>query len=295
MLIAIGIYFFIFIGFLSKKIFKDDINEKTLVLLSVYFLQPFLTFWGLMIKNIDSNLLLAPTLYLTIIFITLSITFFIAKKFFKDKEERSIVSVTALVGNTGNLGIPLSLALFGEIGVLYTTMINLANIFFIYSVAIFFYANGNYSFKESFFKIIKIPIIWVGMIAIFLNINGIKLNSNVMQILQMGAFTSMVVQLLIFGIYLGKLKFEYFNIKLTSVIVLIKFGILPLIGYLILSSLNIDKIVFKAVLFEIMMPIAVTNVNLVALFGNKAVEVAMLIVVTSLLFIFIVPFVGKIS
>lgn len=199
------------------------------------------------------------------------------------------------MGNTGNLGIPLSLALFGEIGVLYTTMINLANIFFIYSVAIFFYANGNYSFKESFFKIIKIPIIWVGMIAIFLNINGIKLDSNVMQILQMGAFTSMVVQLLIFGIYLGKLKFEYFNIKLTSVIVLIKFGILPLIGYLILSSLNIDKIVFKAVLFEIMMPIAVTNVNLVALFGNKAVEVAMLIVVTSLLFIFIVPFVGKIS
>jgi predicted permease len=290
MLIAIGIYFFIFIGFLSKKIFKDDINEKTLVLLSVYFLQPFLTFWGLMIKDIDSNLLLAPSLYLLIVFATLIVTFFIAKSF-RDKEERSIVAVTALVGNTGNLGIPLSLALFGEIGVLYTTMINLANIFFIYTVAIFFYANGNYSFKESFLKIIKIPIIWVGIIAIILNINGVKLDENIMQILQMGAFTSMVVQLLIFGIYLGKLKFEYFNFKLTGVIVLIKFGIFPLIGYLISSSLNIDKIVFQTVLFEIMMPIAVTNVNLVALFGNKAVEVAMLIVVTSLLFIFVVPFI----
>ena len=289
MIIAIGIYFFIFIGFLSKKIFKDDINEKTLVLLSVYFLQPFLTFWGLMVKDINSNLIIAPSLYLLIVFVTLMITIFIARNF-KDKEEKSIVSVTALVGNTGNLGIPLSLALFGKIGVLYTTMINLANIFFIYTIAIFFYAKGNYSFKQSLNKIVKIPIIWIGMIAIFLNLNGVKLNANIMQILQMGAFTSMVVQLLIFGIYLGKLKFEYFNFKLTGVIVLIKFGILPLVGYLILSSLNIDKIVFKSVLFEIMMPIAVTNVNLVALFGNKTVEVAMLIVVTSLLFIFVVPF-----
>ena len=67
MIAVISIYFFILIGFIAKKLFSE-LNEKSFVIISVYFLQPFLTLWGLTIKPIDFNALKAPIIYLTIIF-----------------------------------------------------------------------------------------------------------------------------------------------------------------------------------------------------------------------------------
>ena len=54
------VYLFIFIGFLSKKWFKEKMDEKSLVVLSVYIFQPFLTFWGLLKKPLDFSLATAP-------------------------------------------------------------------------------------------------------------------------------------------------------------------------------------------------------------------------------------------
>jgi len=49
MLAVISIYFFIVIGFIAKKIFSE-LNQKSFVIISVYFLQPFLTLWGLTVN-----------------------------------------------------------------------------------------------------------------------------------------------------------------------------------------------------------------------------------------------------
>jgi len=42
---------------MAKKVFKDEIDEKTLILIFIYFLQPLLTFWGLTRAPIDFNLI----------------------------------------------------------------------------------------------------------------------------------------------------------------------------------------------------------------------------------------------
>ena len=135
MLAVISIYFFIFIGFIAKKIFKE-LNEKSFVIISVYFLQPFLTLWGLTLKPINLDSFLAPTFYLSIIFISLIFTYFLAQSL--DKKDRNIATITALIGNTGNLGIPLSFALWGADGAFWATILNLTNMFFIYIFGIFF-------------------------------------------------------------------------------------------------------------------------------------------------------------
>jgi predicted permease len=63
-LIAItSIYIFILLGYLAKKVFKEQIDEKTLILISVYFLQPILTFWGLTRAPINFDLIYTPFLY----------------------------------------------------------------------------------------------------------------------------------------------------------------------------------------------------------------------------------------
>jgi len=282
MLGIIGIYVFIVLGFLAKRQF--NIDNKTLVVLSTYYLQPFLTLWGIMLMPINKELILAPIYYLIIVFIALIFTFLISLTL-KDKKDRIIATLTPLIGNTGNLGIPISYFFWGEIGAMIATLINLANIFFIYSFGIFFFAKGEYSFKEAFKKIIKIPVMWFGILALFVNIKGIHFDENVMKVLKMGAFASIVVQLLIFGAYISDIKFKSNDKKLIFVTNFNKFIVFTFIGYVFLKFLGIDKKYFYPILLEVATPLAISNVNLAALFNLYPEKVAFLVLITSVVFL----------
>jgi predicted permease len=283
MITVLGIYIFIVIGFFAKKIFKE-IDGKTLVILSTYFLQPFLTLWGIMLVPINFDLILSPLVYLVAVFFALIFTFLFSLSL-QDKKEKIITTLTPLIGNTGNLGIPLSYAIFGDIGASIATMINLANIFFIYSFGIFFFASGKYNFKAAFKKIVKIPVLWFGIIAIIINLSGIEFNKDVLKILQMGAFASIVVQLLIFGIYVAEIQVREVSFKLAFITTINKFVVFPFISFFVLKFFNLKPLFFKAVMLEILTPLAVTNVNLAALFDLYPRKVAMLVILTSVIFI----------
>jgi len=288
LLSVLGIYVFIVLGFFAKKNFKE-IEGKTLVLLSTYYLQPFLTLWGIMLIPLNYDLVISPIVYITAVFAGMVFTFLISLAL-KDKKERVIAFLTPLIGNTGNLGIPLSYALFGDLGASIATMVNLANIFFIYSFGIFFFASGKYSFKTAFKKIVKIPVMWFGILALLINISGVRFNAEVMKILQMGAFASIVVQLLIFGIYVAEIKLKEISFKLGFISVINKFVVFPLVGFGILKFFGLKAEYFKVVMLEILTPLAVTNVNLSALFDLYPRKVAMLVIVTSVIFLGIVFF-----
>ena len=107
---VLGIYIFILVGYFAKRQFKEQMDERTITLLSVYFLQVFLTFWGLLKRPIDTTLFMTPMVYLGIVFLALLLMLPIVKQLFYDQKEHSIATVAALIGNTGNLGIPLALA-----------------------------------------------------------------------------------------------------------------------------------------------------------------------------------------
>jgi len=281
----IGVYIFIVLGFLAKKQFKID--GKTLVILSTYYLQPFLTLWGIMLMPINKDLILAPVYYLIAVFIALIFTFLVSMNL-NDKKDKIIATLTPLIGNTGNLGIPICYFLWGEVGAMIATLINLANIFFIYSFGIFFFAKGEYSFKEAFRKIIKIPVMWFGILALVLNIKGIHFDKDIMKILQMGAFASIVTQLIIFGVYIAEIKIRTDDKMLILITVINKFIVFVTIGFIVLKLLGVDKKYFYPILLEISTPLAVTNVNLAALFNLYPQKVSFLVLITSLIFLGIV-------
>ncbi|MCK4738288.1 MAG: AEC family transporter, partial [Sulfurimonas sp.] len=191
----LGIYIFIVMGYLAKMSFKDAIDDKTITLINVYFLQVFLTFWGLLIRPIDITLLYAPSIYLVIVVFILIISALVAKKLFANQKEYSIATVAAIIGNTGNLGIPLGIAIFGEESIPYTTVINLVNVFVVYTVGVYYYSRGTFDAKTSLKNIVKLPILWAATIAIILSVNEYKPSEVIMNTLMMGAYASMTMQL----------------------------------------------------------------------------------------------------
>lgn len=285
LLSVLGIYMFIAVGYLAKRTFTAQIDERTITLLSVYFLQIFLTFWGLLKRPIDLTLLSVPFVYLAITFAAMALMLPLARMLFNDPKERSIATVAALIGNTGNLGIPLGIALFGEASIPYTTMINLMNVFFVYSFGVYFYSRGSFSVRDSLLNILKLPAIWAAFIAIGLNLGGYTPPPVIEKSLMMGAYASMVIQLVLFGIYLYGVKPHLINRTLAGWVVGAKFLLIPLLTFAALYLTPFSPMVKGILFLEMAMPLAVANVNLGALYDCRPRDITVLVFITSLLFL----------
>lgn len=284
----IGIYIFIVLGYIAKKTFKDEIDDKTITLINVYFLQVFLTFWGLLVRPIDVTLLYAPSIYFGIVVLVLIITALLAHKFFKDKKDYSIAMVAALIGNTGNLGIPLGIAIFGEESIPYTTVINLVNVFIVYTVGVYYYSRGTYDTKTSLKNILKLPILWAAIIAIILSTSSYQPSESIMKTLMMGAYASMTMQLFLFGIYLYGTKIKEISKSLVIWVMSFKFIVLPSITFLVLYFIELDSMIKGIIFIELIMPLAIANVNFASLYDCKPKVVTTLVLISSLIFLAII-------
>jgi len=287
----LGIYIFIVLGFIAKKTFKEQIDDKTITLINVYFLQVFLTFWGLLVRPIDSSLIYAPAIYFGIIILVLIFTALLAHKFFKDKKDYSIAMVAALIGNTGNLGIPLGIAIFGEESIPYTTVINLVNVFVVYTFGVYYYSRGTYDIKTSLKNIIKLPILWAAIIAILLSSVSYKPSDAIMKTLMMGAYASMTMQLFLFGIYLYGTKIKEISKKLVIWVMGFKFVVLPSIAFIVLSFIDLKPMIKGIIFIELLMPLAIANVNFASLYECKPRLVTALVFISSFIFLGVI-FVG---
>ena len=278
-------------GFIAKKKLKTQIDEKSLVLISLYFLQPIMIFWGLTKEPINYEFILSPIFFIFCMASTLLLMLLYSKFIFSSKTDENIFLATALIGNTGNLGIPLGIALFGEQSVPYTSIINIANIFFMYTISIYFFAREQFNFKQSLKSIFKIPVIWFALLALAVNYYEIPIPKEFDFALEMGAYTSLTLQLIIFGTYLYSVKIKTIPWKLSLQLSFVKHILLPIIGILIIISFtNLNSMVASILVMEFMMPLAVNNVNFSVIYNTKPTDVAATILVSSAIFVAILHF-----
>lgn len=79
----LSIYVFILFGFIAKKIFKEQIQERGMSIITVYFLHPIFSFWGLSTKPITLSLLQVPLYYVIISCLTIFLGYIFARLFFQ--------------------------------------------------------------------------------------------------------------------------------------------------------------------------------------------------------------------
>ena len=285
LLSIIFVYIFILLGYSAKRIFGEDMNPKTLTLLSVYFLQPFVTIWGFSTAKLHTEHVFVPLLYIAIILVLLIPTLFLGKVLFTDTKERAIFTITGFVGNTGNIGIPLGLALFGQESVIYTTLINIANVFVVYIIGVYLYSRGSFSIGESLLNIIKIPIIPASIVAILINIYDIPIAPQIAEFFKMGAYAGIVIQLFLLGTFLQGIEISALRFKLFIGTISQKFILVPLATAIILSFTDLPLFVQGVIFMEMMTPLAVANINLASLYDCRPKDVTSLILLSTLIFI----------
>ena len=285
LLSIIFVYIFILLGYTARRIFGDDMNPKTLTLMSVYFLQPFVTIWGFSTAKLHLEHIYVPILYFGIILTLLIPTIAIGRLLFSEPKERAIFSITGFVGNTGNIGIPLGIALFGEQSVIYTTLINIANVFVVYIIGVYIYSRGSFSVRNSLINIVKIPAIPASIVAILINIYDIPISSQINEFLKMGAYAGIVLQLFLLGTFLQGIRIKELRPRLFIGTISQKFIIIPLATAIILSFTDLSLYIQGIILMEMMTPLAIANINLASLYNCRPKDVTTLIFLSTLIFI----------
>ena len=246
-------------------------------------------FWGIMLRPIDWSFLFVPFLYF--IAVCLAAILLTPVRFFvHDKKDASLLQITGLVSNTGNLGIPLALFLFGPESVPYTAMINLANGIFILTFGAYRYSRGKFSIKKSLLNVLKLPTIWSAFLAICWQLLEWDFPSILMKPLEMAAYSTMVIQLMIFGMFIATLHRKSMDLKHISFIQITKFVLVPLTVLLLAKQVTLPVLALHCLFIQSIMPIAVNNMNLSALYDCHPQKVAMQAIISTIIVFLLLPF-----
>lgn len=160
--------------------------------------------------------------------------------------------------------------------------------FYIYIFSVYFFAGEKFKFNDALKEIFKIPAIHAAILALAFNYYGLTLNENFEKVFTMGAYAAIVMQLIVFGIFMSQVKIRSANWNLALNISLFKHIILPIVGLFVIIYFRIDPFVGAIIFLELIVPLAVNNVNLSSLYNCKPIDTTFSVIISTLSFILVI-------
>ena len=268
------IYVFVVIGFIAKRLFYGTLHQQSFVTIYIYFFMPIVMIWGILSKPLNIELILIPAYFLIMLMVGTLISFWLSQRFLTHAKHQAIGTITGMIGNTGNMGIPIGLAMYGVESVPYTAMINLVNAIFVMTIGAYTYSRGTFSVKESILNVLKLPLIWATVLAFIIQWKGILIANHLFLLLEIIAYAGIVIQLVIFGMFLATVSWRVFYPRIASIVLGSKFILLPIIALITIKLFDIKPFYAHLILLQTLVPIAVNNVNLASLYDCYPDKVA---------------------
>ena len=248
LMIGLG-YFLKRIDFLSEK----DITPFNKIVM--YILLPCMIFNAL--YNADLSLIpklgVLPLIILASSCVTGVISYFILKQFGLDDKKLWSVLVTVMIANTGFMGYPVTLGIFGQAGFLRAIFCDVATcaIFLILSFVLILKFGG--TIKKAFRKIAFFPPLWAVVLGIVFNSLNIPIGTvidNTVNYLGQGAIPLIMVTLGL-SIDFSALSRSKSMIVFTSIM---KLAFFPFIAFLVANYLGLVNLEHTVSIVEAAMP-----------------------------------------
>ena len=252
----LSIILMIGLGYFLKKIdFLSEDAVDPLNKIVMYILLPCMIFSA--ISTADLSLLpklgILPFVVLTSSIVTGFVSYFILKKLGLDDIALWSVLVTIMIANTGFMGYPVSLGIYGQEGFLRAIFCDIATlcVFLILSYILVLKFGGNT--KEAIKKIIFFPTLWAIILGLGFNFLGISIGpvlENTIDYLGKGTIP-LIMLVLGLSINFDGISRSKSMIAFTSVMKLLFF---PAIAFLIASSIGLVDLQYKVSIVEAAMP-----------------------------------------
>lgn len=192
--------------------------------------------------------------------------------------------IAMVLGNTGNLGLPVCYFAYGDIGLAYGMAF-----FSFQCVLLFSIGEAVLSGSRSIVPALKSPILHSLWLAALVNYFGIDLPKVVVDTTELLGQFVIPLMLITLGVSLAGLKID--RLPSTLLWSLIRTLLLFFVGFAVAAMLNLDGVARGVLILEIAMPVAVYNFLLAVRHNRDSVEISGLILVTHLASIVYLPFV----
>lgn len=276
------------LGFFIGK--KFNMNQKEVSTLLVYAISPLVIFVSVLQAPVGKNYILYAVGSFLICSMSASMALFVGKKIWKDKTA-NLFAFAGGTGNTGYFGLPLALGMFDKAGAAIAVFIILGVNLYEFSYGYYITSLGEYSARESFFKIAKMPILHMFFLAIFLRKFNITLNEIILTNLNnfKGAYS--VLGMMVIGITLARFKNLKIDWRFLSASLFWKYICWPLIAISLIFILKtqLEPIEKSVIVLMSCVPMAGNTVVIANDLDVHPEKAATTVMVSTIIAILIVP------
>ncbi len=254
--VILPVFLIIATGFFLQKTKNPDF--KSVSDLTLYFLTPCLIFSGLLNSKQDISEFIYPGIaFMILLTISMWILSLITGKLLKfDSKEQSAFSLSTIMMNTGNFGVPLILFAFGEKGLPYAIIILILFTFPLGTLAVFIASKGEKNIKDSLIEIIRVPLFYSILLAVFFKFFNISLPKLIMKPITMMGDAAIPCLLLLLGMQLANTNLKL-NFKPIGANLVVRLIISPIIAFLLCKLLGITGMPSKILIIQTSTPSAI--------------------------------------
>lgn len=187
-----------------------------------------------------------------------------------------------IFGNTGNLGLPLALFAFGEIGLDYAVVV-----FAVMAICSFTYGIWLVSGGGSILKVLKEPLVGATVLGGLFLWQGWQTPTFLTNTLSLCGQMAIPLMLITLGVAVARLTPG--RLGQAAVLSLVKVCLCAGIGWAIGTWFNLDKTAFAVLVLQLATPVAVTSYLLAEKYGADSDAVAGLVVASTLMSVVALP------
>jgi len=252
--IAIGYWY-------GKKDPKFD--TKFITTFAGYFGLPAIIFYSLTTTNINIELFLRFSYYITLYVIIFSIIGLIILKILNKDIYRLLPPL--ILPNTGNMGMPLCLFAYGKMGLAIATAITSMILVFHFSLNILL-ASKKFSLKP-LLKCIPVYALLISLIFVYFKIPPPKFLENATFLI---GYSTIFLVLMSLGVALSKLK--VFLLKETFIYSFIRVILGPIVGLIFVDLFNLSGVEAGVMFIQASMPSAVLTFLVSEIYSPKKIS-----------------------
>ena len=235
---------------------------------------PALIFTSLMNTEIERGALFATIWATCVVYFLITIVFFIVVKLWRLDVQTFLAPL--IFGNTGNLGLPLALFAFGEVGLSYAVIVFAVMGIYSFTFGIWLVSGGG-----SPLKVIKEPLVGATLLGGLFMLQGWQTQLWMTNTLELIGQMAIPLMLITLGVALARLTAE--NVIRGVLLSFVKVIICTSMAFSIGQFFELAPIALAVLVLQVSTPVAVTSYLLAEKYGVEASEVASLVVVSTLL------------
>lgn len=273
------VFFLSLVGYLWIQ-FGAEYRIEFVTKLAMTLSLPCLVFSALMQTKVDPQALSTLSLAAVVAYAIVTVAAF-ALVALTGLSQRTFLA-PVIFGNTGNLGLPLALFAFGDLGLSYAIIVFAIMAIWSYTFGIWVVAGGG-----SPLKVIREPIVAATILGALFLWQGWQTPPFITNTLDLIGQLAIPLMLITLGVAVARLSPK--GMGLAIAISAVKVVICTVIGWSVGLFFELEPVAFGVLLLQVATPVAVTSFLLAEKYGADSETVAGLVVASTLMSVIALP------